>query len=215
MTPWPGFIPYTDRTDYLAAMFANQGYVMAAERLLGLEVPPRAEYLRVLACELNRIASHLVAFGTFTADMSEFLETCVKARRNILISGGTGSGDGSSGGGGGGEVARHRRGADLGDDPEVCPSGAAEPVWMSLPGRLRASGRHTSRSLAGTLVLLLGAGLAGRAEAALPPGVGVLLLLVGTVGLLTPLIGHAGVIGLLALMGLAGAVLGATLPDTE
>ena len=45
--------------------------------------------------------------------------------------------------------------------------------------------------------------------------IGVLLLVVGTVGLLSPLIGHAGVIGLLALMGLAGAALGTTLPDAE
>ena len=72
MTPWPGFIPYTDRTDYLAAMFANQGYVMAVERLMGVEVPRRAEYLRVLACELNRIASHLVATGCMAMDLGAF-----------------------------------------------------------------------------------------------------------------------------------------------
>jgi len=72
MTPWPGFIPYTDRADYLAAMFANQGYVMAVERLLGVEVPKRAEYLRVVACELNRIASHLVATGSMAMDLGAF-----------------------------------------------------------------------------------------------------------------------------------------------
>ena len=66
---WHGYVPYTDRADYLAAMFANQGFCMAAERLAGIEVPPRAEYCRVIACELNRIASHLIAVGTFGQDI--------------------------------------------------------------------------------------------------------------------------------------------------
>lgn len=66
---WHGYVPYTDRADYLAAMFANQGFCMAAERLAGIEVPPRGEYCRVIACELNRIASHLIAVGTFGQDI--------------------------------------------------------------------------------------------------------------------------------------------------
>lgn len=66
---WHGYVPYTDRADYLAAMFANQGFCMAAERLAGIEVPPRAEYCRVIACELNRIASHLISVGTFSQDI--------------------------------------------------------------------------------------------------------------------------------------------------
>lgn len=66
---WHGYVPYTDRADYLAAMFANQGFCMAAERLAGVEVPPRGEYCRVIACELNRIASHLIALGTFGQDI--------------------------------------------------------------------------------------------------------------------------------------------------
>jgi NADH-quinone oxidoreductase subunit D len=70
--PYPGYMPFTDRLDYLAAMSANQGYAMAVEKLLGCAVPPRGEYLRVLACELNRIASHLVATGSMAMDIGAF-----------------------------------------------------------------------------------------------------------------------------------------------
>jgi NADH-quinone oxidoreductase subunit D len=66
---WHGYVPYTDRADYLAAMFANQGFCMAAEKLGGIEVPRRGEFCRVIACELNRIASHLIAVGTFGQDI--------------------------------------------------------------------------------------------------------------------------------------------------
>jgi NADH-quinone oxidoreductase subunit D len=69
---YPGYMPFTDRLDYLAAMSANQGYAMAVEKLLGCAVPPRGEYLRVLACELNRIASHLVATGSMAMDIGAF-----------------------------------------------------------------------------------------------------------------------------------------------
>ncbi len=70
--PYHGYMPFTDRLDYLAAMFANQGYAMAVEKLLGSAPPPRAEWLRVIACELNRIASHLVATGTMAMDLGAF-----------------------------------------------------------------------------------------------------------------------------------------------
>src|SRR5574341_1080661 len=66
---WHGYVPYTDRADYLAAMFANQGFCMAAEKLGGIEVARRGEFCRVIACELNRIASHLIAVGTFGQDI--------------------------------------------------------------------------------------------------------------------------------------------------
>src|SRR5437763_9299990 len=64
-----GYMPYTDRVDYIAAMFANQGWAMAVERLLGMTVPRRAEYCRVIACELNRISSHLISVGTMAMDV--------------------------------------------------------------------------------------------------------------------------------------------------
>jgi NADH-quinone oxidoreductase subunit D len=69
---YPGFMPFTDRIDYVAAMFANEGYAIAVEKLLKLEVPPRAQWLRAISCELVRIASHLVAAGTMTMDIGAF-----------------------------------------------------------------------------------------------------------------------------------------------
>lgn len=62
-------IPYTDRTDYLAAITSEWPLVMAAEQLLGVTVPERAEYIRVIMGELQRIASHLIWFGTFALDL--------------------------------------------------------------------------------------------------------------------------------------------------
>jgi len=66
---WHGYVPYTDRADYLAAMFANQGFCMAAEKLGSIEVVRRGEFCRAIACELNRIASHLISVGTFGQDI--------------------------------------------------------------------------------------------------------------------------------------------------
>jgi NADH-quinone oxidoreductase subunit D len=66
---YTGVVPYTDRMDYLAAMNNNHGYVLTVEKLMGLEIPERCEYIRVIMAELNRIASHLVAFGTFGNDL--------------------------------------------------------------------------------------------------------------------------------------------------
>jgi len=62
-------IPYTDRTDYLAAITNELVYVMAVEKLLGIEIPPRAQYIRFIMSELQRIASHLLWFGSFAMDL--------------------------------------------------------------------------------------------------------------------------------------------------
>ena len=66
---WHGFLPYTDRVDYVAAMFCNHGWAMAAEQLGGIEVPKRGEYCRVLAVEFNRIQSHLLSVGSMAMDI--------------------------------------------------------------------------------------------------------------------------------------------------
>ncbi|MFL6560588.1 MAG: NADH-quinone oxidoreductase subunit D [Bacillus sp. (in: firmicutes)] len=62
-------IPYTDRMDYLSSMTNNYVICHAVETMMGIEVPERADFLRVIAMELNRIASHLVAWGTYILDL--------------------------------------------------------------------------------------------------------------------------------------------------
>ncbi len=66
------YIPYTDRMDYLAGMNENWAYCRAVEKLAGIELPRRAEFIRVIIGELNRIASHLVSFGTYGLDIGAF-----------------------------------------------------------------------------------------------------------------------------------------------
>ena len=66
---YEGFMPYTDRVDYVCAMPANHAWALAVEKLAGLEVPARAEYLRVITDELNRISSHCIALGAMAMDI--------------------------------------------------------------------------------------------------------------------------------------------------
>jgi NADH-quinone oxidoreductase subunit D len=67
--PYESLMPYTDRVDYVSAMTANQCWAMAVEKLTGSEVPLRAEYLRVIASELNRISSHAICIGVMAMDI--------------------------------------------------------------------------------------------------------------------------------------------------
>lgn len=67
-----GVIPFCDRMDYLAAMNMEWGFVLAVEQMIGQEVPRRAEYIRVIVAELQRVASHLMFFGTYAIDLGAF-----------------------------------------------------------------------------------------------------------------------------------------------
>src|SRR5437016_466845 len=80
-------IVITDRMDYLNPLGNNLAYVMAAEKLLDLEIPERAQVIRVMMCELQRIASHMVWLGTHALDigaMSVFFY-CFRQREKIMI----------------------------------------------------------------------------------------------------------------------------------
>ncbi|MFB3777964.1 MAG: NADH dehydrogenase (quinone) subunit D [Bryobacteraceae bacterium] len=79
-------VPLTDRVDYLANLSNNLCYCLAVERLLGLEIPPMAQWMRVMLTELTRISSHLVWLGTHAIDigaMSVFLY-CFREREDLL-----------------------------------------------------------------------------------------------------------------------------------
>jgi NADH-quinone oxidoreductase subunit D len=82
----PQIVPFTDRMDYLSGMNANFGFALTCERLMGIEVTEKIEYMRVIVAELNRIASHLVAIGTFGLDLGAITPYfyCFRDREMIL-----------------------------------------------------------------------------------------------------------------------------------
>lgn len=84
---WLQNIPFTDRLDYVSSMSNNFGYVLAVEKLMGVQVPERAEYIRVMMAELTRIISHLIATGFLGNDLGVFFTPvlyCLEERELIL-----------------------------------------------------------------------------------------------------------------------------------
>ena len=83
---YPQALTLTDRADYLSNLFNNLAYSMAVEKILGLEIPPRAQYIRVLLCELNRLSSHLLSVGTLAFDLGAvtMLLYCFREREIIM-----------------------------------------------------------------------------------------------------------------------------------
>jgi NADH-quinone oxidoreductase subunit D len=79
------YIPYTDRMDYLAGMNMNLGYSLAVEKLCGMKVPEKANVIRVIICELNRIASHLVGMGAYGLDLGTFSPFLYAFREREMI----------------------------------------------------------------------------------------------------------------------------------
>jgi NADH-quinone oxidoreductase subunit D len=86
MSNYQQVIPYCDRMDYVAAMNNDLGYAIAGEKLLKITVPERVEVIRVIMAELNRIASHLIAIGTYGLDIGAFTPFlyCFRDREIIL-----------------------------------------------------------------------------------------------------------------------------------
>lgn len=79
--------PYTDRLDYICSMSNNLGYALAVEKLMGLKVPERAEYIRVIMAELTRIVNHMLAIGTYLNDIGAFFTPVLYAfeERELIL----------------------------------------------------------------------------------------------------------------------------------
>jgi NADH-quinone oxidoreductase B subunit/NADH/F420H2 dehydrogenase subunit C len=84
---WLMNMPYTDRLDYICSMSNNLGYALAVENLMGVEVPERAEYIRVIMVELTRIINHLFDIGAMLSDMGAFFTPILYAieERELIL----------------------------------------------------------------------------------------------------------------------------------
>jgi len=80
------YIPHTDRLDYISPPANNTAYCLAVEKLLGIEAPKRAQYIRMIFCELSRIASHMIAIGALGMDVGALtvFMWCIREREKIL-----------------------------------------------------------------------------------------------------------------------------------
>jgi NADH-quinone oxidoreductase subunit C/D len=84
---WLANMPFTDRLDYMCSMSNNFGYAVAVEKLLGVKVPERAEYIRVIMAELTRVMNHMVSIGFFANDIGVYLTAMLYAleERELIV----------------------------------------------------------------------------------------------------------------------------------
>ncbi len=122
-------IPFTDRLDYISSMSNNLGYVLAVEKLMGLQVPERAEYIRVIMAELTRVISHFIAIGFLFNDLGAYFTPALYGlRERELILDLFESASGSR------MMCNYMRfGGVSGDLPEGWVERARDLVWNRLP----------------------------------------------------------------------------------
>jgi len=122
-------IPFTDRLDYISSMSNNLGYVLAVEKLMGVQVPERAEYLRVIMAEFTRIISHFIAVGFLFNDLGAYFTPALYGmrERELIL-------DLFEGVSGSRMMCNYMRfGGVFADLPEGWIKRARELVWNRLP----------------------------------------------------------------------------------
>ena len=122
-------IPFTDRLDYISSMSNNLGYVLAVEKLMGVQVPERAEYLRVIMAEFTRIVSHFIAVGFLFNDLGAYFTPALYGmrERELIL-------DLFEGVSGSRMMCNYMRfGGVAGDLPDGWIARARELVWNRLP----------------------------------------------------------------------------------